>query len=275
MACTNVKLSHIFSSDLMRAFRTAEAIRLAQEKPTDPNALHAHETKQLAVLREKDFGSLEGKSYYYERSRDSKKDDKDLSPHGHGNALDFKHSESQESMMARSNTFIDEYLLELFYTVPDDYAVVVVSHGIFLAHLWRCMYRRFAPTMISLAPNVVIPSPGLSLEYLNRWSNTGYLELEIKLKVGDGSTSTSLAATKAPELILISEIQATNETNGRRLLDMLLVVKAVNSLEHLVGLKKTRGGIGSSKHDDNQKTMESFFKTRTMNEGPSASHTST
>ena len=45
-----------------------------------------------------------------------------------------------------------------------------------------------------------------------------------------------------------------------KLPDLALVVKAVNSQEHLSGLKKTRGGIGSLKHDEKQKTMDSFFK---------------
>jgi hypothetical protein len=37
---------------------------------------------------------------------------------------------------------------------------------------------------------------------------------------------------------------------------------AVNSTVHLQGLKKTKGGIGSAKHDESQKTIESFFKKR-------------
>ncbi|KAF4451222.1 hypothetical protein F53441_5765 [Fusarium austroafricanum] len=37
------------------------------------------------------------------------------------------------------------------------------------------------------------------------------------------------------------------------------VVKT-NSVDHLKGLKKTRGGIGSAKFDAKQKTMDSFFK---------------
>lgn len=41
-----------------------------------------------------------------------------------------------------------------------------------------------------------------------------------------------------------------------------LSIKAINSLTHLTGLKKTRGGIGSLKHDDSQKTISSFFKKR-------------
>jgi hypothetical protein len=49
-----------------------------------------------------------------------------------------------------------------------------------------------------------------------------------------------------------------------KLPNMSLVVKAVNIQEHLKGLKKTRGGIGSSKHDEKQKTMDSFFKRQKL-----------
>jgi len=54
----------------------------------------------------------------------------------------------------------------------------------------------------------------------------------------------------------------------RGLGELSLVVKAVNSQEHLKGLKKTRGGIGSLKHDSNQKTVDSFFKKRRLDPDP-------
>jgi broad specificity phosphatase PhoE len=261
LAAADVKICHIFSSDLVRAFRTAEAIRLAQLKRANEQAPFAHETKQLALLREQDFGSLEGKTFS-ERSRDSKKTGKELCSKAHKNDSDFKDVETQEAMRARSNNFIDEYILDLFQSVPEDYAVVVVAHGIILAHLWRCILHRFAPTAISVAPGVVLADRGFILEYLGGWSNTGYMELEIKRRAGESPKWTS-PATDAPASAPLAEAKVTTtETNERKLLDMSLVVKAVNSLEHLKGLKKTRGGIGSSKHDEGQKTIESFFKKR-------------
>lgn len=42
-----------------------------------------------------------------------------------------------------------------------------------------------------------------------------------------------------------------------------LQVTKVNCVDHLDGLKKTRGGIGSARFDPKQKTMDAFF-------GPSA-----
>jgi len=257
LATTEVKISHIFSSDLVRAFKTAEAIRLTQPKPANEQAPFAHETKQLTLLREQDFGSLEGKASSG-RSRDSKKTGKDVNE----NDSEFRDVETQEAMRTRSNAFIDEYLLDLFHSVTGDYAVVVVAHGIILAHLWRCILRRFPPTAVSVAPGVVPAERGLLLEFLGSWSNTGYMELEIKPREGESSNWTS-PTMKAPTSATLAEAQATtNEANKRILLDMLLVMKAVNSLVHLKKLKKTRGGIGSSKHDESQKTIGSFFKKR-------------
>jgi broad specificity phosphatase PhoE len=262
LVATDVKVTHIFSSDLTRAFKTAEAIRLAQPKSADEHAPFALETKQLANLREQDFGSLEGKTFY-ERSSDSKKTGKELNSDAHKNNADFKDVETQEAMRARSNMFIDEYLLDLFHSVPGDYAVVVVAHGIILAHLWRCVLHRFAPTAVSVAPDVLAADREFILEHLGGWSNTGYLELEIMPRTGESLKTTSPAPTEAPASVLLVEAEATaNDATKRKLLDLSLVVKAVNSLEHLKGLKRTRGGIGSSKYDEGQKTIESSFKKR-------------
>lgn len=41
-------------------------------------------------------------------------------------------------------------------------------------------------------------------------------------------------------------------------------VQVVNSKDHLNGLKRTRGGIGSAKHDNSQQNIESFFKRRKL-----------
>jgi broad specificity phosphatase PhoE len=242
----------------MRAFKTAEAIRLAQPKPAGEQAPFPHETKQLTLLREQDFGSFEGKTFS-ERSRDSKKTGRESYSEAHKKDSDFKDVESQEAMRARSNTFIDEYLLDLFQSLPEDYAVVIVAHGIILSHLWRCILRRFAPTAVSVVPGVVPADRGSILEYLGGWSNTGNMELEIKPGSSERSNWTS-SATDAPTSAPPAE--ATSKATEQKPLDMSLVVKAVNSLEHLKGLRKTRDGIGSSKHDEGQTTIESFFKKR-------------
>jgi hypothetical protein len=39
-------------------------------------------------------------------------------------------------------------------------------------------------------------------------------------------------------------------------------IMTINGKDHLKGLKRTGGGVGSSRHDASQKGIESFFKRR-------------
>ena len=40
------------------------------------------------------------------------------------------------------------------------------------------------------------------------------------------------------------------------------IIKVINGRGHLQGLKRTGGGVGSARHDDGQKSIETFFKRR-------------
>ncbi|KAL2072947.1 hypothetical protein VTL71DRAFT_10271 [Oculimacula yallundae] len=269
LAATDVKISHIFSSDLQRAFKTAEAIRVAQSPaPT--------ETTKLEVLREQDFGFYEGKQFY-ERPREGNKSGKEAHQDAHKNDPGFKDVESKESMKIRSDSFIDSHLDALLKDTPEDKTIAIVAHGIILSHLWRALLQRFHPSKVSIGHGIDTPGNGFTLEHLGGWSNTGYLDLEIK----PAQKTEMSPKAKAPELAAESEqpedeldlpqkpstlppaiLETPKETS--RFLDMTLVVRAVNNKTHLIGLKKTRGGIGSLKHDSGQKTMDSFFKKRRL-----------
>jgi hypothetical protein len=43
-----------------------------------------------------------------------------------------------------------------------------------------------------------------------------------------------------------------------------MVVRNVNSKDHLSNLKRTRGGVGSSTYDARQKSLEVYFKKPKM-----------
>ena len=241
------------------------------------------EVKQLLLLREQDFGFYEGKNFF-QRPKDGSASGKDAHLEAHRGEPDFKDVESKESMRARVDAFIDEYLLKLFDEEKNESTVAVVSHGILLNHLWRAILRRFHASDVAVVTGLLAADRGLSLEYLGGWSNTGYLELEIKRKYDDvllapaksratlpeSQPSQPIERSSAPTLehreitqnLIATSSQNSNEPPRAMLQNRSLVVKAVNSLEHLVGLKKTRGGIGSLKHDSRQKTMDSFFKKR-------------
>ena len=253
LADTGVKVSYIFSSDLVRAFKTAEAIRQAQ--PREPNGLsEVREVIKLTMLREQDFGSYEGKTFY-ERSRDLNKNSKDLYYEASSDKIGFRDAESKEAMRRRADTFVEQHLLSLFETLVDDESVVVVAHGIILSHLWRSVMRCFPSALVTVAPGATTMDRPMDLMHLGTWSNTGYLELEWKKLDPFTPECGPESASQVKSLSVDTRLSP-------KALGVSLVVKAVNSLEHLKGVKKTRGGIGSSKHDEGQKTIESFFKKR-------------
>ncbi|KAF3810856.1 hypothetical protein GCG54_00003033 [Colletotrichum gloeosporioides] len=215
-------VSHIFASNLQRAYRTAEAVRDALSPPnaTEGEASSSTmgrrvEVVQLHELREKHFGSGEGQKVGARAAGDR-----------HVGA------ETSEAMFTRAKRFVDEYLDPIFACVDEAEegveSVVVVAHGIMLGVLVRAL--RSAKNF-----GTIVASPEDQLPLA--WSNTGYVELVVK--------------PAAPP----SKEPATTPTwHG-----LSIKTVAVNSTEHLQGLKKTRGGIGSAKFDEKQKTLNAFF----------------
>ncbi|KAF4818219.1 putative phosphatase [Colletotrichum siamense] len=220
---SSAPVSHIFASNLQRAYRTAEAVRDALSSP--PNATEGEassstagrrvEVVQLLELREKHFGSGEGQKVG-------------------ARAVGERHvgAETSEAMFTRAKRFVDEYLGPIFACVDEAEevaeSVVVVAHGIILGVLVRAL--RSAKNF-----GTVVASPEDQLPLA--WSNTGYVEL--------------LVTPAAPP----SKEPATVPTWP----GLCIKTVAVNSTEHLQGLKKTRGGIGSAKFDEKQKTLNAFF----------------
>lgn len=54
--------------------------------------------------------------------------------------------------------------------------------------------------------------------------------------------------------------QAVGEANTMTFTGWSTHIMTINGQEHLRGLKRTRGGIGKSRYDESQKTMDNFFK---------------
>jgi len=292
LASANIRVSKIFSSDLQRAFKTAESIRLAQPTPLS-------ETTKSKLLREQDFGSYEGKGFA-ERPRASDKRGQDAHLEYVRNDPDFKDMESKQSMILRVKTFVDSHLLDLLQKEADNDAVIIVAHGIILSYLWRDILRRFDQRNVLIAPDVMIADRGKGLQYLGGWSNTGYLELGVnrkaastqisrKASVSEPEVSTAVLQTtnthtppESPTSQVTAEITDPVILNGlismplqassniltpprpSSFQTLSLMVRAVNCQDHLRDLKKTRGGIGSIKYDEKQTTVDSFFKRRKL-----------
>ena len=228
-----ITLTHIFTSDLTRAVKTSERIQEEQQDPEKAEVTH------IQNLREQNFGYLEGRSW---QSKESP-----LSSEGHDQhkrpdtpSNDRQDVESKDSMKRRAQEFLDQHLFPLLVRPDKDEPLVVaiISHGMLLATLWRCILSSQPPDSVKLAPEVNAP---LSLEHLGGWSNTGYLEITL-----------SAAATLHTE--------TKPHSGGTVLPKRQLTVLAVNKRVHLTGLKRTRGGVGSSQHDEKQKSIDSFFK---------------
>ncbi|KAK4540646.1 hypothetical protein LTR36_008977 [Oleoguttula mirabilis] len=284
-----VKLTHIFASPLSRASKTAEAVRTAQPQPASDgdNA----QTKSLKFVRvpqliEQDFGYYEGKPFY--TRSDPKKTGRESHLEKHKSDPGFVDVESKESMAKRADAFLDQHLMPLFDEEPaGTAAAAMVSHGILLSNLWRRLLLRLPRKSLTIAPEITASNGTLVLEHLGGWSNTGYLELFMS----KDSAVSEPASAPVPSLQAASEEVASLPTPiplpgdregaavslaagppggskpsepakaGPRVLHgWSTTILAIDSKQHLVSLKRQRGGIGRLAHDEGQKKLDVFFK---------------
>ncbi|KAK1754383.1 phosphoglycerate mutase [Echria macrotheca] len=161
-------VTHVFSSDLQRAANTAQAVLEAQASRESSAAIPGRAPVRLVKLpelRERDFGSAEGKRFG--------------TPHAD--------AETHEKMRLRADRFVRAHLGPLLQnSVASDGLVVVVSHGILLNSLLKVLLTRFAPSELArLAPG---PGSGRS-DYLASWGNTGYLEMVVRQPFPSGAAA--------------------------------------------------------------------------------------
>ncbi|GKT44649.1 putative phosphatase [Colletotrichum spaethianum] len=235
-ASASASITHIFTSNLQRAHRTAAAVRdaVAASHPSNTSVLHGLqplssrargiEVVQLPELREKHFGTGEGQRFGT-RSRS-----------GSGRPR-HDGAETHDAMRMRIERFFDNYLSPIFACVDAESgdgveSIVVVAHGIILGVLARVLHAPGNFALVSAQEDQLQMS----------WSNSGYVEMHIM-------------TTPAPA-IAWKDAALTAKWPG-----LSLKIVAVNCTEHLKGLKKTRGGIGSAKFDEKQRQLSSYFAT--------------
>ncbi|KAJ2906899.1 hypothetical protein MKZ38_009762 [Zalerion maritima] len=125
-------LKHLFTSDLQRTRKTAEAIAASQPSPK-------LSIIELADLRERDFRSREGESY-----RKKAQPSPSLPPLNECSVA--AQPESVEEMSTRARRFIERQLISLILdevSASSSSCTVVVSHGIFLGVLFANLQARF------------------------------------------------------------------------------------------------------------------------------------
>ncbi|KAI1497446.1 phosphoglycerate mutase-like protein [Biscogniauxia marginata] len=235
-------IRQVFSSNLQRAYRTAEAIVDAQRSSTDERVdtqLTSLDVVQLPDLREKDFGSVEGKKF---GARDRDKSNISTSQ---------SDSESIASMRTRVDRFLDTHLVPTVNEyVSENVAVVVVSHGIILNVLLKALLGRY-PTRSSQSHSQRNDRWDVISEYLTVWSNTGVLQAKLEAQAISSPKQAAGAAG--------SSNKKSTESDHPLQARVQLTIELTDNVDHLQGLKKTKGGIGSAKFDSRQRTMDSFF----------------
>ena len=215
----------------------------------------------MPILQEQDFGCYEGKTFSTKPKDTSKQGKRREQPET--SVPGFKLVETKAEMAARMDKFLDHHLLPILQSNEPgpEPVVAIVSHGMILSTLWKCLLKRFALHSVKLAPGVHIRRDiDTSFEHLGAWSNTGYLQLDIQRNVTRSKAAeiTELLATEVPE-----EESLTDDTQPLTIIyNWTVTVQAVNSKTHLQGLKRTGGGVGSSKYDESQKSIDTFFKKR-------------
>jgi hypothetical protein len=173
-------------------------------------------------------------------------------------------------MMARANSFLNEYLLPVLLDDPgNDETVAVVAHGIILRVLWTCIVRLFNPHDIRLKPDVESWGNRPGAPFMPVWSNTGFIELYIQRRLSPASLTLSKFSTPSQEDLNSSTFETAPPIQPHvpetlavdaPLSNWTMDVLAVDCKTHLVDLRRTRGGIGSATHDERQQKIDSFFK---------------
>jgi len=296
-----LSFTHLYSSHLQRAAKTAGKIREGQLSSAGESdaAVTVPEVVQLPLLVEQDFGSMEGKKFY-ERPPESRLTGKEHHRLESKGTVGFVDVESKESMARRADTFLDGHLLPLLGDVSGhaEKCIAIVSHGIFLSTLWKRILLRLPAKSVVLSPELQATARP-SLEHLGGWSNTGYLELHMThSSVSDtlpaAASSTPVSPTLSPppaetpaagegigkvDIPQVSDDAEVAEKQGSNSPTAVLetrpppptprmaqgwntTILAINGKDHLKGLKRTGGGVGSSRHDTSQKSIETFFKRR-------------
>jgi broad specificity phosphatase PhoE len=267
-----IAFTHVFSSHLKRTVKTAEIVRSHQREDVP-------QIVQTPLIREQDFGWYEGKSYVerpYNSALSNRHDHRDEG---------FVDMEPIALIAIRVDSFLDEHLFPLLdcgmeTEIP---TVAVVSHGVTLVHIWKRLLLRMSPGSLKVHPELLTTIEHLDPQRVGVWTNTGFLELEFNrnsvvpvavpldqnsstvssLNV-DTTTSGISPESQAPNLIQpVANI--TSVSTAFRMLDgWTTTINTINSTSHLIGLRRTGGGLGSAAHDEKQKTIDSFFKKRKL-----------
>jgi len=228
----SLPIKAIFSSPLKRAHTTAMQI-LEQQDPKPA-------FEESVLLKEQHFGVAEGHPWAGSRSTSSTAM-KDHYPPMEGRNGKFPEGESRDDVGARASQAIDLLIMPRVLTAQgmaeQASHVLVVAHGIFIAELLRELVRRR-----SGGANENPRFSGLV--------NTGWTRIVLGLE-GETLDQVENEAVTTPSAPPVLAEPPTYT--------LFVKVIAINQAPHLTGLKRQRGGIGSSTYDGKQRTLRDFL----------------
>ena len=135
-ALKQIEFHHAFSSDLQRAFKTCQLILEENQRST----IFGEDVKKDKLLRERNFGVFEGKSYDLVAEFREK----------YGEYHPIENGESGVDVENRIHEFLQS-LLELDNTDENVQSILIVSHGGFITKMLSVMFNEMACT---LSPNI-------------------------------------------------------------------------------------------------------------------------
>lgn len=248
LAERNLRFTHFFSSDLLRAAMTAQAVADAQGKRDNEAPL---QVVQVPQLREQNFGSCELMPFFSKRGQDSFFDRRSSVEE----SANFVPKETVSQMQKRASEFLNDFIVPLLATDAEDYnTVCITSHGLFLGVLWLNFLERFAPSSVTLSSDVIGNNLGEAFDpfkNIGRWDNTSYLEVDVSLRVMPFGMAGVLNAADKPKV-------STKKPPAVPLPCHAMVIRVINSHEHTEGIKKTR--VSDTPYDPKQRDIAVFFK---------------
>lgn len=261
-----ISFTRVFSSDLDRASRTAELLCQqqlgAKRQRLAPVSTPALREQQLSA-------SLEGTRWHSGAPASSISRPDAL--RGGGEPV-YSQEESLESMMARADAFLREHILPLMAENSfDEDVVAIVGHGIMLQALWLSLSSLFDAKDRHYGPE--IDRAHLSDRAMPVWSNTGYMELDIRLSANAPQLITS--GTSAP-LMLAGAASRSNSRGSASSASSLsaaaagrvplsgwsLTVLTIDETKHLASAQMARTGdtVTNTVGGSRQQLVDQFYR---------------
>jgi len=213
----------VHSSDLKRAFSTAQALYVGQKDPKP-----TFDSSEL--LREQNFGVAEGKPWTYRFSRDVNLEEEmanGVYPMLYGNDEKFPEGESINELAQRANGAIT---------------------ALVLPHVWQA--AKEGKTGIHIA----VVSHGLCISQMI----SELLKMSAKQDEGDYRGLLNTAWTRVViDIEGAQEGQPVAVDKERPLL--IMRVTDINRHSHIDNIIRQKGGIGSAAYDPKQKDIRAFF----------------